>query len=635
MYGEKVFKQVDDVSLSIKNAQDDGFVFALQTGPKSTVIEESRVIYGDFALNKNKYYVAYVIFNGEINILRLAAVPEKGGIPEYLETYVGSFYAPKIVFHQGEQLIFAHMYTDKSKLVCIRRGVCYDVSAGGSNHLTGLVDMGECLVAAIDCDHYLKQEEKINGGVMPFDAFGIQIMRKPALLVYHLNTGEGGGLLKADADAFLVGGSQLVQLARKGKRFYGAYMRFENNTYVIYVTDFGDAWQVVDTCRIVRDFKYKIKNGEHVFEYAGGTITKPVEGGVDINLAPGKPCAPIRLDKIAKFNQSSSNSGFGYYWGDLRVRTNVSICSNNAGWHCGPLNDKYMALRQLNKWDFVAISDHDAHIDKETWENMRLNNDLYNIDHKFTVLNAYEWGQGKGAQNKAGHYNVVFRGRGDVMRGLSKDADTPAKLAEKLQNPMREGMMIAAHPSDIDFYVDWRQTPDTVVLTEIFGARGSYEAMDCPHHPFEYNRKVEPKGCVVEGLTMMPLGFVGGGGHEGIGATCVIANSLTREDIFDALAERHCYATTGARIIIEYSINGAPMGSIITPTVNMQVQVIVQGTNEIVEALVITDKETIPLVFKGNRVNQNFKIQPRFMYAYVRVLQKDNEAAWSSPIFVA
>ena len=635
MNTEKIFKEREDASpikLSQKMIGPGEFEFLMAIGPRKTIVDKDRVVYGDFELNKGKYYIAYVVFCGEQNILKLASVPEKGGQVEHLEAYVGSFYEPRIVFHNGEQLIFAHIYTDKSKLVCIRRGQMYDVSGGGSNHLSGLVDMGDCLVAAIDMDHYLKQEEKINGGVMPFDGFGIQIMRKPGILVYHLNNGEGGGLLKADADAFIAGGSQLVRLARKGKKFYGAYLRFEKSTYVAYVTDFGEAWRVADTYRMVRELNYKIKGGQHILEIAGETYTMPVEGGVEINLAPGKPCSSMRVNKNVRDLQQVPPTGFGYYWGDLRVHSNESLDSHNTGWHCGPAQDKYINLKHLRQLDFCAISDYDSHLTDEAWADLRLNNELYNIPDRFATLNAYEWSQGFGVKDKAGHYNVIFRSRGDLLRASHNDSDAPQKLATGLTNPMREGMMIAANPSELSSSIDWIKAPDTVLLTEIFNAKGNFENMDCPHHPFEYNRKVNPRSTVQEGLKNLPLGFVGGGGHEGLGITCVIADNLSREAIYDGLAQRRCYATTGARIILEYSINGYPMGSVVPPNRLLQVQVIVEGTSEITEALLITDIGVIPLPSKNNKIDTKLNLDP-CMYAYVRIMQRDGECAWSSPIF--
>jgi hypothetical protein len=46
------------------------------------------------------------------------------------------------------------------------------------------------------------------------------------------------------------------------------------------------------------------------------------------------------------------------------------------------------------------------------------------------------------------------------------------------------------------------------------------------------------------------------------GLTCVLAESLTREAVFDAMKARRCYAVTAAqRIHVELSVNGLPMGA--------------------------------------------------------------------------
>src|SRR5690606_34136385 len=59
-----------------------------------------------------------------------------------------------------------------------------------------------------------------------------------------------------------------------------------------------------------------------------------------------------------------------------------------------------------------------------------------------------------------------------------------------------------------------------------------------------------------------------GAGEFGIGGglTCVLAESLTREAVFEALRQRHCYGTTGARMDLSFSVNGAVMGSVLPPS---------------------------------------------------------------------
>src|SRR6185369_1741256 len=46
------------------------------------------------------------------------------------------------------------------------------------------------------------------------------------------------------------------------------------------------------------------------------------------------------------------------------------------------------------------------------------------------------------------------------------------------------------------------------------------------------------------------------------GLTCVLADALTREAVFDALKARRCYGVTAAqRIDVELAVNGLPMGA--------------------------------------------------------------------------
>lgn len=63
------------------------------------------------------------------------------------------------------------------------------------------------------------------------------------------------------------------------------------------------------------------------------------------------------------------------------------------------------------------------------------------------------------------------------------------------------------------------------------------------------------------------FGFVGSTDHHagfpgsfGDGKVAVLARANTREDIFDALKRRNCYAVTGSRIRCSFSLNDAIMG---------------------------------------------------------------------------
>ncbi|MEZ4621453.1 MAG: DUF3604 domain-containing protein [Caldilineaceae bacterium] len=77
------------------------------------------------------------------------------------------------------------------------------------------------------------------------------------------------------------------------------------------------------------------------------------------------------------------------------------------------------------------------------------------------------------------------------------------------------------------------------------------------------------------------------------GLTCVLAESLTRNAIFDALKNRRCYGTTGPRIDLDFSVNGYLMGSVIEADGPLQIAANVRGTAAIESLTLYQGKEPI------------------------------------------
>ncbi len=100
------------------------------------------------------------------------------------------------------------------------------------------------------------------------------------------------------------------------------------------------------------------------------------------------------------------------------------------------------------------------------------------------------------------------------------------------------------------------------------------------------------------GSTDDHLGFPGAWG-EGIAA--VIAPELTREAIFDALRSRRCYAVSGDRIEIEFTLNGQPMGSEIPSAGVREIEVGVAGWDEISMVELVRNGEPIARAFGRQR----------------------------------
>jgi hypothetical protein len=70
-------------------------------------------------------------------------------------------------------------------------------------------------------------------------------------------------------------------------------------------------------------------------------------------------------------------------------------------------------------------------------------------------------------------------------------------------------------------------------------------------------------------------------GSYGYGRLGVWATSLSREDIWDAIARRRTYAVTGDRIDVMFAVNEQPLGSVLGPTAERWIDVSVRGGSSV------------------------------------------------------
>jgi hypothetical protein len=146
------------------------------------------------------------------------------------------------------------------------------------------------------------------------------------------------------------------------------------------------------------------------------------------------------------------------------------------------------------------------------------------------------------------------------------------------------------------------------------------------------------------------LGLIGSGdshdGHPGLvqladgtsgGLGGIFAAERTREAVLEALRARRVYATNGPRIVLEANVDGKPMGSVLKAGAGgrLAVQVAAPGAIEAVE-LVTRDGVVSRHPGEGKRSLAVESTLPEFEsgdWFYLRVLQTDHGAAWSSPFF--
>ncbi len=121
------------------------------------------------------------------------------------------------------------------------------------------------------------------------------------------------------------------------------------------------------------------------------------------------------------------------------------------------------------------------------------------------------------------------------------------------------------------------------------------------------------------------------------GLTAVFARELTREAVFKAIWARQTYATTGARILLNFTVNDLRMGQEGAVDGAARVKVRVAGTAPIESITIVRNNEDVE-TFLGEGMDQEVEWEdlepaPGSWY-YPRVVQTDGHHAWASPVFV-
>ena len=138
-------------------------------------------------------------------------------------------------------------------------------------------------------------------------------------------------------------------------------------------------------------------------------------------------------------------------------------------------------------------------------------------------------------------------------------------------------------------------------------------------------------------------------GQPSRGLTAILAPSLTREAVFDALAAGRSYATTGQRIWLDFRVDGFLMGQVLTVTLphSPSIEVQVAGTGVLSTVQVIKyDGITYTVPFSVTGIPGR---EIAFTWAdpdlsgdafyYIRLAQAEPVGgravmAWSSPVWV-
>ncbi len=374
------------------------------------------------------------------------------------------------------------------------------------------------------------------------------------------------------------------------------------------------------------------------------------------------------------------------YWGDLHSHSRISKDGIGAG--------DFAYARDVSGLDFFASTEHSGDdgplfgeglgpgIAPEEWSQIQERVRDFNEPGEFVTLLGYE------CSLRDGHHNVYFRGldgrpipefEAGTIEGLwdlleeGQALTVPHHLgiqwAHRPAAPGRPGLRTMPKMVPLDTVVggpaiDW-QGADANALRpalEIYSGHGQSEffapedllaheqvawtssrSADGPH----YARDAWAAGKI--------LGVVGGSdnhqaqpGLPSFGLTAVLAPELSREAVFDAIAARRTYATTGTRLLMDFKLEDVQMGgeaAVSTRKVRGRAEVFSPSKMRYAEVVGVDERGEWTTVVRWDELDlelqQNFDFRrPEEWGAYYLRVELEDELdgrpvrGWTSPVWI-
>eukprot|EP00913_Durusdinium_trenchii_P010932 g10261.t1 len=243
--------------------------------------------------------------------------------------------------------------------------------------------------------------------------------------------------------------------------------------------------------------------------------------------------------------------GCRHYWADLHGQTEETIGTNT-------IDDYFRFARDVAFLDACAHQGNDFQITDRFWEKIQSTTKSFNKPGRFVTFPGWEW---SGNTGLGGDRNVLFKEEGGFISRSSRALVAPGEAAEpcsdavedlfdRLERDKRDVMMFAhvgGRYADLNRH---REGLETAV--EVHSAWGTFEWMLDDAFRLGYRVAVVANS---DGHKGRP-----GASHPGAstfgsygGLTCILADELDRDSVWEAYQSRRVYATTGARIVLDIS----------------------------------------------------------------------------------
>lgn len=332
-------------------------------------------------------------------------------------------------------------------------------------------------------------------------------------------------------------------------------------------------------------------------------------------------------------------------WGDLHGHSNYSDGR-------GTPESYYDHARRVAVLDFAALTDHDFELSDEAWAAVKGGTRAANEPGRFTTIVGYEW---SGMPGVGGDHNVywldddppIYRSVWEdsqnfqwVQHSYEKAADVESLFALLRRHKRGENVLVIPHRGGRPANPQWHD-PQLQRLVE--ASSEHFRSLAWAETFLQRGLRLGLMASSDNHYGHPGYGYLMRGqfskGLYGEGLVAVLAEENNRPSIFSALCARHCYATTGDRIVLDFRVNGALMGSEIRALTPPEINVYAAGATTITRIEIVKDGQPLHAVEPNRTVAElTWQAPPgvrgKISYYYVRIVQDNGEEAWSSPVWV-
>lgn len=315
------------------------------------------------------------------------------------------------------------------------------------------------------------------------------------------------------------------------------------------------------------------------------------------------------------------------FWGDIHGQTRATVGT-------GTVEEYFAFGRDVALLDVMCHQANDFQVTEAEWQRLRKEIDRFHEDGRCVIFVGYEW---SGMTPGGGDRNVMFRGDvASLHRSSHAEVDDMSDAATDCfpvtalfrQFAGRDDVMLIPHIGGRYADIVGFHDPALEPLVEIYSDWGR----------FEWLLEDALRAGYRVGVVANSDGHKGrpGASHPGAstfgaygGLTCVLAESLTREAVFDALRARRCYGVTAAqRIHVELTVDGLPMGASGEAKGPVAIRGRVVGTGPIERVDVFRGLERIHTVSPYTPASFDGSRRYRVAWAGSRVRGRDRLTTW-------